>query len=92
MAYSNPPPQCYPAEIFPTRYRATAHGVSAACGKTGAIISSLAFNSLTNKIGTPNVLWSASPSLSLNSLTHSLARHDSIHGDVLPGTPSSFSL
>ncbi|KAG2047945.1 MFS general substrate transporter [Suillus hirtellus] len=48
---------CYPAEVFPTRYRAFAHGVSAACGKTGAIISALVFNSLTDKIGTPAVLW-----------------------------------
>ncbi|KAI0060474.1 MFS general substrate transporter [Artomyces pyxidatus] len=48
---------CYPAEVFPTRFRATAHGISAASGKAGAIISSLAFNSLSNKIGTANVLW-----------------------------------
>ncbi|KAI8992884.1 MFS general substrate transporter [Trametes punicea] len=48
---------CYPAEVFPTRFRASAHGMSAASGKAGAIISALAFNSLTNKIGTPAVLW-----------------------------------
>ncbi|KDQ16089.1 hypothetical protein BOTBODRAFT_31165 [Botryobasidium botryosum FD-172 SS1] len=47
----------YPAEVFPTRFRASAHGISAASGKAGAIISSLAFNSLTKKIGTPAVLW-----------------------------------
>ncbi|CAE6424808.1 unnamed protein product [Rhizoctonia solani] len=51
--------QMYPAELFPTRYRAFAHGISAACGKAGAIISSLAFNSLSKDIGTPAVLWSA---------------------------------
>ena len=50
---------CYPAELFPTRYKAFAHGISAACGKAGAIISALAFNSLATKIGTPAVLWSA---------------------------------
>ncbi|KXN83068.1 putative metabolite transporter C2H8.02 [Leucoagaricus sp. SymC.cos] len=48
---------CYPAEVFPTRYRAFAHGISAACGKAGAIISALAFNTLSKKIGTPAVLW-----------------------------------
>ncbi|KAJ8593050.1 MFS general substrate transporter [Rhizopogon salebrosus TDB-379] len=48
---------CYPAEVFPTRYRASAHGLSAACGKAGAIISAFVFNSLTNSIGTPAVLW-----------------------------------
>ncbi|KAI0699865.1 MFS general substrate transporter [Cerioporus squamosus] len=48
---------CYPAEVFPTRFRASAHGMSAACGKAGAIISALAFNSLSKSIGTPAVLW-----------------------------------
>ncbi|KAL4080531.1 major facilitator superfamily domain-containing protein [Scleroderma citrinum] len=48
---------CYPAEVFPTKFRASAHGMSAACGKAGAIISALVFNTLTSKIGTPNVLW-----------------------------------
>ncbi|GLB45269.1 putative sugar (and other) transporter [Lyophyllum shimeji] len=48
---------CYPAEVFPTRYRATAHGLSAAAGKAGAIISALAFNTLSKDIGTPAVLW-----------------------------------
>lgn len=52
--------QIYPAEIFPTRYRAFAHGISAACGKAGAIISASAFSVLTNKVGTPAVLWSTS--------------------------------
>ncbi|KAG6829157.1 hypothetical protein H0H93_014573, partial [Arthromyces matolae] len=44
--------------LFPTRFRATAHGISAACGKVGAIISALAFNTLSKKIGTPAILWS----------------------------------
>ncbi|KAF9256591.1 phosphate transporter [Marasmius fiardii PR-910] len=48
---------CYPAEVFPTRFRAFAHGLSAASGKAGAIISALAFNELSKKIGTPAVLW-----------------------------------
>ncbi|KAJ3832531.1 phosphate transporter [Lentinula raphanica] len=48
---------CYPAEVFPTRFRAFAHGISAASGKAGAIISALAFNALSEDIGTPAVLW-----------------------------------
>ena len=48
----------YPAEVFPTKFRATAHGISAASGKAGAIISSLAFNSLSKTLGTAKVLWS----------------------------------
>ncbi|KAJ7184877.1 major facilitator superfamily domain-containing protein [Mycena filopes] len=56
----NPPDRttyCYPAEVFPTRFRAFAHGLSAAAGKAGAIISALAFNSLSTSIGTDKVLW-----------------------------------
>ncbi|KAI0345474.1 MFS general substrate transporter [Trametopsis cervina] len=47
----------YPAEIFPTKFRAAAHGMSAASGKAGAIVSALAFNQLSKSIGTPAVLW-----------------------------------
>ncbi|CAA6662624.1 unnamed protein product [Spirodela intermedia] len=32
-----------PAEIFPARLRSTCHGISAACGKAGAIIGSFGF-------------------------------------------------
>ena len=32
-----------PGEVFPTRYRSTAHGISAAMGKLGAIISQVGF-------------------------------------------------
>lgn len=48
---------CYPAEVFPTRYKAFAHGISAAMGKAGAIVSALAFNTLSKSIGTPACLW-----------------------------------
>lgn len=47
----------YPAEVFPTRFKALAHGTSAAAGKAGAIISALAFNRLSKSVGTPAVLW-----------------------------------
>lgn len=46
-----------PAEVFPTRVRGFAHGFSAACGKVGAVISSLAFAELATDIGTDNVLY-----------------------------------
>ncbi|KAL2312110.1 putative inorganic phosphate transporter C8E4.01c [Schizosaccharomyces pombe] len=47
----------YPAEVFPARVRGTAHGVSAALGKCGAILASLLFNFLTGVIGYGNVMW-----------------------------------
>lgn len=37
-----------PGEIFPTRYRSTAHGLSAASGKVGAIIAQTALGTLIN--------------------------------------------
>jgi PHS family inorganic phosphate transporter-like MFS transporter len=47
-----------PAEVFPSRVRASAHGLSAATGKMGAILAALLFNFLSsNVIGLANVLW-----------------------------------
>lgn len=37
-----------PGEIFPTRYRSTAHGLSAAAGKVGAIIAQTCIGTLIN--------------------------------------------
>ena len=37
-----------PGEIFPTRYRSTAHGIAAACGKLGAIVSQIIFFKVGN--------------------------------------------
>ncbi|KAF4580540.1 hypothetical protein EYR38_003139 [Pleurotus pulmonarius] len=46
-----------PAELFPSRYRAFAQGLSAASGRCGAIFSSLFFNQLSKSVGTPAILW-----------------------------------
>ncbi|KAK0556679.1 hypothetical protein OC846_000998 [Tilletia horrida] len=55
-----------PAEFFPTRVRAGAHGLCAAIGKLGAILASLLFSRLSQPKGTPgysgaigkeNVFW-----------------------------------
>ncbi|KAE9410254.1 MFS general substrate transporter [Gymnopus androsaceus JB14] len=40
-----------PGEVFPTRYRSTAHGISAASGKLGAVISQVGFAALQNTGG-----------------------------------------
>ncbi|EIW84107.1 phosphate transporter [Coniophora puteana RWD-64-598 SS2] len=37
-----------PGEAFPTRYRSTAHGISAATGKLGAVVSQVGFAQLVN--------------------------------------------
>jgi PHS family inorganic phosphate transporter-like MFS transporter len=41
-----------PGEVFPTRYRSTAHGISAASGKFGAIIAQVGFARLRDIGGT----------------------------------------
>lgn len=46
-----------PGEIFPSRVRGFAHGISAAIGKLGAILSGVLFNWLSSKIGVAKVLW-----------------------------------
>jgi len=40
-----------PGEIFPTRYRSTAHGISAASGKLGAIVAQVGFSKLKDHGG-----------------------------------------
>ena len=42
-----------PGEVFPTRYRSTGHGISAASGKLGAVIAQVGFARLKNIHG-PN--------------------------------------
>ncbi|KAF9019638.1 inorganic phosphate transporter [Hymenopellis radicata] len=43
-----------PGEVFPTRYRSTAHGICAASGKLGAIIAQVGFARMRNIGGTDN--------------------------------------
>lgn len=45
-----------PAEVFPTRVRGTAHGISAASGKCGAILTAFAFGTVEDAIGLEGVL------------------------------------
>lgn len=41
-----------PGEVFPTRYRSTAHGISAASGKLGAVVAQVGFSKLKDIGGT----------------------------------------
>jgi len=45
-----------PAEVYPTSYRTTGHGISAAAGKTGAAISTYLFPTLLATIGLKELL------------------------------------
>jgi MFS transporter, PHS family, inorganic phosphate transporter len=42
-----------PGECFPTRYRSTGHGISAASGKVGAIIAQVVFGPLVHRGASP---------------------------------------
>jgi PHS family inorganic phosphate transporter-like MFS transporter len=47
-----------PAEFFPTRFRASSHGIAAACGKFGSVVAQIAVYFLSNHFGktpTPGV-------------------------------------
>ena len=46
-----------PAEAFPTEYRTTGHGISAASGKLGAAITTYLFPSLVAAIGIKEILF-----------------------------------
>ena len=66
-----------PGEVFPTRYRSTAHGISAASGKFGAVVAQVGFARLKD-IGGKNqfighmcVSFSPSLPLGMTSDTHS---------------------
>jgi len=41
-----------PGEVFPTRYRSTAHGISAGSGKLGAVVAQVGFARLKDIGGT----------------------------------------
>lgn len=40
-----------PVELFPTRVRGSTHGISAAAGKCGAVLTAFAFGSLVERTG-----------------------------------------
>ncbi len=48
-----------PGECFPTRYRSTSHGISAASGKLGAIIAQVVFGPLRTHGAAPNATGAA---------------------------------
>jgi MFS transporter, PHS family, inorganic phosphate transporter len=48
-----------PGECFPTRYRSTSHGFSAASGKIGAIIAQVVFGPLRTRGAKPNATGAA---------------------------------
>jgi PHS family inorganic phosphate transporter-like MFS transporter len=48
-----------PGECFPTRYRSTSHGISAASGKVGAIIAQVVFGPLRTRGAKPSATGTA---------------------------------
>lgn len=58
-----------PGEVFPTRYRSTSHGISAASGKLGAIIAQVVFGPLKD-IGANATLAKTDPKWAAPWLNH----------------------
>lgn len=58
-----------PGEVFPTRYRSTSHGISAASGKVGAIIAQCVFGPLRT-IGADPELAKTDPRYSAPWIAH----------------------
>ena len=57
-----------PVEVFPTRVRGCAHGIAAASGKAGAVVTAFAFGTIADKIGIQGVLSLFSGIMALCSL------------------------
>jgi MFS transporter, PHS family, inorganic phosphate transporter len=57
-----------PVEVFPTRVRGSAHGIAAASGKAGAVVTAFSFAQLTDAIGLPAVLGILSGVMALCAL------------------------
>ena len=58
-----------PGELFPTRYRSTAHGISTASGKLGAIIAQAAFTFGSRDSGSNSSCSTSSTSSNLGKLS-----------------------
>lgn len=80
-----------PVELFPTRVRATAHGLAAASGKAGAVLTSFAFGAVVDGIGLNGTLGLFSGIMALNAAVTLLIPEtkgkslDDIESDVLYG-------
>lgn len=86
-----------PVELFPTRVRATAHGLAAASGKAGAVLTSFAFGAVVEGIGLAGTLGLFSGIMALNAAVTLLIPEtkgkslDDIESDVLYGRAQAAS-
>lgn len=58
-----------PIEVFPTRVRGTAHGISAAAGKCGALLTAFAFGYLSTNAGLAAAIGLCSGVMALATIT-----------------------
>jgi PHS family inorganic phosphate transporter-like MFS transporter len=89
-----------PVELFPTRVRGSAHGISAASGKCGAVLTAYAFGTVVDSIGLRGVLGLFSGIMALVALVTLLIPETKgktleeiesgvLYGDVVERQPSS---
>ena len=83
-----------PAVLFPCEIRGSAHGVSAACGKAGAVVGTFMYKPIANFAGLSTVLW-VQCAFSLIGLAVSRAfiphRAESVLQDLAQGDPAARS-
>lgn len=82
-----------PVEVFPTRVRGCAHGIAAASGKAGAVLTAFAFGTVADRIGISGVLGMFSGIMALTTAVTLLIPEprgkslDEIEQGVLYGVP-----
>lgn len=81
-----------PAEVFPTRVRATCHGISAASGKFGAFLGTAAFPMVQSSLGMAAVYAACAVAAALGALlTHVFTPQIVVDPDVLDEPDSTLS-
>lgn len=71
-----------PSESFPTRARATCHGISAACGKLGAVIGSSGLKPLLKATNLQTILIVCAAVSLIGAIWTAIFTHDMSHVDL----------
>ncbi|KAF2159313.1 hypothetical protein M409DRAFT_30190 [Zasmidium cellare ATCC 36951] len=92
----------YPVELFPARVRGTAHGIAAATGKAGALITAFSFAQAVEQIGLQGMLGLLAGLLFLvvlltlllpetKDVTLDCVEHDGLYGPTVVGEDESMT-
>lgn len=70
---------CLPAEVFPTRLRATGSGFAASCGKAGAALGLILFPIMQTDLGLPWTLTIIAAGCLVAGVVTAVLRHEDVH-------------